>query len=200
MASLADQYRAERAAQSGSLIYRATPAPPPRPQIYDNTPPKQLGDYRTSAPRSKYTQRPGESDHGFTARLQGIGLNHLADTLPVPELAAVAGAYNAAVERIASGALTHDQLRRSLDARNSGTGVGIMGRDASPHQRASALGSRHGGRQIERNGGLGTSVGPAPASVDLAAAWQRQNLPAFAQRPDIPSGSSGDGFVGVDRG
>ena len=50
-----------------------------------------------------------------------------------------------------------------------------------------ALGGRFGGREIERNGGLANSIGPAPARVDMAAAWERKRLPEYAQRTEIPS-------------
>lgn len=199
MSYLADLYKQERAAQSGSMIYQPTPTPAPRPSIYASTPPKALSDYASSAPPSRYAQRAGESDEAFTSRLQGIGLNHLAETLPRPEIVAVAGEYNAAVERLASGALNHDQLRAQLSARAEGTGRGIMG-TGTPQDRASVLGSRFGGREIAKQGGLADSIGPAPARVDMAAAWERQRLPVYAQRQEIPTGSSGTGFLGVDRG
>jgi hypothetical protein len=121
----------------------------------------------------------------------------LTNSLEASELERVAAQYNAAVQRIEVGEYTHSDLRRDLDQRNSGTNYGLYGA-STPQERAATLGSRVGGREIERNGGLyGDSVGPAPARADMRAAWEAKNMPAFV-RQQAPTGSSGDGWVGVD--
>jgi hypothetical protein len=189
------------------MIYQPTPPPAPRVQIYDNTPPKTLGDYSGRAPASKHLPRPGESAWAFKARTERTGLRHLSENLPPAELEAVAAAYNGAVEHLEGGTVDQqvtqtpvarwNEVRGSLGLANV-VDRGIFG-TSSPQERAMALGGRFGGREIERNGGLANSIGPAPARVDMAAAWERQRLPEYAQRTEIPAGSSGTGFLGVDR-
>ena len=175
--------------------------------MYDSTPPKTLDHYSGQAQTSKHLLRPGESAWAFKARTERTGLRHLSENLPAAELEAVAAAYNGAVEHLEGGTVDQQvretpvgrwgEVRGSLGLANV-TGRGIMG-TSSPQERATALGGRFGGREIERNGGLANSIGPAPARVDMAAAWERQRLPGYAQRTEIPAGSSGTGFLGVDR-
>ena len=189
-------------AQARWQAFWKAPLPPTPEQLAAQRPQRyvpagrSLESYVSTAPRSKYDPRPGESDHGYTARLRGIGLQHLAQVLDQATLERVSAAYNSAVQRL-EGGTTHEQLRAQLDARADGSGRGVMG-SSTPQERATALGSRFGGREIAKNGGLADSIAPAVPRVDMAAAWQRQNLPAFAQRPEIPAGSSGSGFLGVD--
>jgi hypothetical protein len=189
-------YRAHRRQTSASGIYAEPTRPQGRPQIYDYTPPRTLSDYASQGPRSKWEQAPNQSDRDYTAKLKPY-LQHLAETLPPAELERVAASYNAAITRLEGGQYSHTDLRRDLESRTSATGRGIMG-TSTPQDRAAALGSRWGGREIEKPVGIGDSVGPAPQAVDLAAV---HNAPvAFAQHTDV-SGlrSTGSGFIGVDR-
>jgi hypothetical protein len=126
--SLAEQYRAERRSQSASMIYNE-PAQRLAPvQIYDHTPPRSLADRAAAPVASKFEQKPGESDHGFIARLTPLTA-HLAESLPADGLERVVASYNAAVERINGGVPSHQGLREQLESRHVGTGRGLLGRD-----------------------------------------------------------------------
>src|SRR5580700_4314378 len=147
MTSLAEQYRAERRAVSGSAIYNPAPAPAPKRNLYEgSTPYGGLASYSAKAPTSRYLPKAGESPHDYKVRLQGVGLVHLAENLPEAELAQVAEAYNQAVTALEAGPGSHTELRQRLASRTTGTDIGIMG--ASAEQRAVAVGSRFGGREL----------------------------------------------------
>jgi hypothetical protein len=200
---LAALYRAERRQHSGSMIYVDAPAPVQKPSIYAQAEPRTLSDYASQPARSQFEQRPGESDDAYANhRLNGL-LQHLAETLPPDELAAVADSFNAAVRRLEGSAQTHADLRKQLDARQSGTGRGII--PGGPADRATDLGGRWGGRQVEANGHVTVaSISDNPTMSSIAAhAIARQR--AAEQRGQQPqhsdlSGlrSSGSGFIGVD--
>jgi hypothetical protein len=163
-----------------------------RERLYQNSPSYEgLQSYTSNRPPSKYAQRLGESDAGYVRRLQPL-LHHLAQSLGEAELAATAESYNAAVTRLEGGTQTHEQLREQLDARVSGTGVGLL---PEASQRAELVGGHGfgGEQQLERQGGV------YDGRLDLRAAYEAKNLPVFAQRQRPPAGSSGEGWT-VSRG
>jgi hypothetical protein len=184
-------YRAMRRLESASGIYR-DPVAPARPQIYEHATPKTLADYGKAT--SKFGQRQGESDQAFTARLRSVGLQNLAEQLPADELAAVAAAYNAAVERTNSGPGDHDVLRQHLDARQSGTGIGLFGMSAAER-----------GALVQQRPAAMTDLDSRSTPMSPAAMRQAMNEREAAmrgqppQRQEIPTSSSGSGFIGVDR-
>jgi hypothetical protein len=90
-----------------------------RPGLYDNTPPKQLGDYASTPKTSLALPKDGESDLAFTHRFDAMVRANLAD-LPADIVEAATVAYNAAVERLQNGT-AHG------DSRKSGDGIGITG-------------------------------------------------------------------------
>jgi HAMP domain-containing protein len=193
MSTLADLYRAERRAQSASMIYVDQPAPVQRPSIYVDSD-YSLENYSRTPPRSRYEQAPGESDHGYIQRLAPL-LQHLAETLPADELEAVAKSFNAAVQRV-EGGTSHAQLREQLDARKAGGGVMA----ATPQERAAALGSRFGGREIAGQGHVtpGSLSARQPASAAQVNVLIQQREEAQRAQPratQIPTGSSGEGWL-----
>lgn len=153
-----------------------------RPQRY--VPAGRSLDSYASKQSDPLGRRPGESTESWRRRVLAV-VRHLPEDEAAARLAAIDQADQQ--ERPRSG----EELHAQLQARQSGVNVGVMGR---VEDRASALGSRFGGREIVKNGGLAESIGPAPARVDMAAAWERQRLPVYAQRQEIPSGSSGEGI------
>lgn len=188
MTSLAEQYRAERRQHSASMIYNPPSAPAQKIQIYDNTPPKTLAD-RAAVPRvSQYEQRASETDHGYLARLQPL-LRHLAEMLAEDELGRVAECYNAAVRRTEGASHADWQAQRA--ARQAGERVDVLG---TPAERASALGSRWGTRNLEGNGHLAsqvlTTAGQPPLS--MLSRLPAPEAPAIMMRTDTsalrPSG------------
>jgi hypothetical protein len=202
MTSLHESYQAERRAQSGSLIYQPVKAQPAPVKIYDNTPPKTLADYASAPVRSKFQQEPGESDTNFTKRLERAGLVHLTENLPAAELEVVSAEYNAAFQRL-QGGQTHADLRAHLDSRQSGTGIGLVGA-STPLQRAQALGSRFGTRDVQGNGHLGAQVltTPGQPSLSMLSRLPHKDLPIMPQRTADQVAqlrSSGAGILGVDR-
>jgi hypothetical protein len=201
MTSLAEQYRAERRAQSGSMIYQPAPEATPKVNLYADSQTYQgLGGYASATPRSKFAQASGESDHAFTSRLQGIGLVHLADALDEDTLATISEQYNAAVTRLEGGE-THADLRQRLASRTTGTGIGIMGGNAE--QRAQAVGSRFGGRELAGEGHLSHYAGALPGqpSLSILSRLPREDNPLIARRQETAElRSSGAGFLGVDHG
>jgi hypothetical protein len=152
---------------------------------------------------SKYAQKPGESDHAFTARLRGIGLEHLAETLPQAELAAVAASYNGAVQRIEQGGgpQTGEQLHEQLAARQTVVDRGLY--DGTPQDRAALVG-RWGGRVIQGQGHAMVetiSSGTPLSSVEAYALARQRDAEASGQLPQrqaVPASSSGSGWLGVD--
>lgn len=181
-----------------------------RPQIYVNTPPKSLADYAQAVPKSRFEQA-NELDFAYIKRLEGTGLQHLAEVLPTAELQRVVDCYNQARQRLEGHTETADELRQRLAARTTGVDVGLMGSGDTPYQRAAMLGSRgHSGQQtVEANGHLVGSAaqplnltrsGATHVAIDILSRLPRKDVPAFAQRPVVAGGSSGDGWVEVDRG
>jgi hypothetical protein len=191
-------YRAWQAARGVSSMYwdRPTPAPP-RNLYQDAEPPKQLTDYQSASPVSKYAQRPSESDGAYIQRLSPL-TKHLKDVLPADELATVAEQFNAAIGRLESDQASHAQLRANQDAR--GTTLGVTG--LAPQDRAAALGHRgFGERTLTTNGHVQADVlaDKQPMSnvavhqlVREREAAQRGQPP---QRTEIPTGSSGEGWM-----
>jgi hypothetical protein len=179
--SLGDQYRTWQRAKSGgngssgSAIYDLPTLPEQRAaaaaktrQTYETGPAYQGLESYSRVTRSKHLPRAGESDHAYIARLRSTGLEHLAESLPEDELAAVGEAYNAAVQRAEDPDLAksvrrmsvndYKQARGDLGLRENvdiggggvkfgyhgssviGNGIGIF--DLSPDQRAAAWNAR----------------------------------------------------------
>ena len=209
MSYLGDLYKAERRAQSASMIYQEPVTPVQRPAIYTNAPVRTLGDYASATVASRYEPKSGESDHGYVARLTPL-LRHLAESLPADELERVAAAYKSAVARLEGGTQTHAELREHLDA-NGPDQRGLFG-ISSPQERAAALGNRGfgSGRQVEANGHLadaghvtpGQGVPPMSAARAMQIVRQREaevrgQLPQHTDASQLRS--TGAGFMGVDR-
>lgn len=125
---------------------------------------------------SKFLPHPGQSDMDYTRKLERV-LPHLADQIPADEMAQVVEAYNGAVERL-NGTQTHTELRQHLAGRQ-GVGTGVMG-NSTPQQRAAALGSRWGGRDIRADGDLANRALQAPGQPVITSASQINQI--MAQR------------------
>lgn len=198
MTSLAELYRAERRRHSASMIYQEPAPQPQRSQVFVPNSYQGLGQYAQAKP-SQFEQKPGESDFSFAKRLEGIGLQHLAETLPAAQLERVAASYNSAVERINGVQATHADLRQQLDQRQSGVNRGVMG-SMSPQDRAAVVNASMvrtnsmSETAIAQNGGLETSVGPAPARIFASQLKQRPEHQDVSQIR-----SSGTGWLGADR-
>jgi hypothetical protein len=163
-----------------------------RPKLYVDSQ-YNLQNYQSAPPKSRYAQG-SESDHAYIQRLTPL-LQHLTETLPQDELEAVARSYNEAVMRTERGT-THAQLREHLDARTAGGGAMA----ASPQERAAALGSRFGGREIAGQGHVtpGSLSARQPASaaqVNTAIREREAQRNAQPQATQVPTGSSGDGWL-----
>jgi hypothetical protein len=180
MTTLGDIYRQHLAENySGSLIYRPVPEQPRRINIYEGSPQYQgLGQYQN---------RPEPVDTRS-------------------ELAKTYNAENSPWERAARQAAIADEAEARAQAQQAALDV-MHGRGldqthgmftAADRQacRDYAAGARENGAPIERNGGMTTSIGPAPARV---FASQIEGPSRMAVRPAIPHGSSGEGWIGVDR-
>lgn len=191
MSYLSDIYKAERRQSSASAIYRQPASRPAPIRLYDGTPPKTLTDY-ASAPRASKWDQPTLklSDAGYTQKLRPL-LRHLAEILPPEEFESIVQQFQAAEARV-NGGQTHADLRASLDARTSGTGVDGMG---TPQERASALGSRFGGRELEHSGHVLPPSVPGSVSLSMLARVPKKDGPAMPVRPAIPYGSSGEGWL-----
>lgn len=193
MTSLAEQYRAERRQFSASMIYNPRPTTAPGPSVYVDSQYTGLSGYQGGS-ADKLAKRPGESTESWRRRVQAVGRH-----LPEDDLAARLAEIDAADQ-----VQTHEQLRDQLDARQSGVDRGIMG-SMSPQDRAAMMnramvpGNSMSDSSAGMNGGIGDSIGPAPARVWLSQIEQR---PAFAQRTDVSglrSSGAADGWIGADR-
>jgi hypothetical protein len=195
---LAEEYRRWQAEHfSGSAIYRPQ-APASRASIYTQVQPKTLADYQQVKP-SRFEQRPDEGDVSYVARVKGL-IHHLAEELDPAEMERVATSWNSAVARIEGGVQTHAQLRERLDAKRDGTGRGLFGA-ASPTERATAFRAVSPGSSMSESslqflghiqGQFGT---PGQAAVRRLYASDIKQPNQQPQRPEIPSGSSGEGWM-----
>jgi hypothetical protein len=95
---------------------------------------------------SFWDRRPGESEYAHAARIRPY-LAHREDAQ-------------------ADAAAAHAEFRQRQEARIQGTGYGLAG-DATPAERAQALGSRGfgSGRQIEHRGGQYTTAVPGSVAI-----------------------------------
>lgn len=159
------------------MIYQPAPEQPRARNLYEGSQAYQgLESYSRERKDDPLAKRPGESDE-----------NHARRVAPHVKAAEAEADEKAAAEW---------EAHRSQVDNRVGTGTGIYGNSA-PQERAAALGSRGfgSGRQVEMNGGLSTSIAPAPARVFVS---QLQDGPAVS-RSTIPAGSSGEGWIGADR-
>jgi hypothetical protein len=190
-------YRAHRATQSGSAIYQAVrEQPKPRNLYADSRAYQGLESYASAPMSSKYDQG-NLSDVAYTQKLKPL-LQHILEELQdEPELLQrIADQYNAALQRV-EGGQTHEQLGEHLDSRTTGTGVGLGG-VTTPRQRAQALGSRWGGRDVQANGHLVSHVPSTPGqpSLSMLSRLPKQEPVRIPQRTDISSmRSSGEGWT-----
>ena len=129
-----DAYRQHMQQTNSSGIY-SEPAwygqrpQPQQPSIYSDEPAYQgLGQYKSAKAPSKWLPQPGQSDQDYVAKMKGI-VQHLGQQISGDELEAVMEAYTAAVERLEKG-YTHADVRKRLDAKTTGSDVGIFGKDA----------------------------------------------------------------------
>lgn len=174
-------------------MYRPPAAPAPQRNPYAGSHAYQGLQSYQSRSVDPLAQRPGESAEAWRRRVQSV-IRHL----PADE----AQARLAAIEQ-ASAVQSHEQLRAQLDGRQ-GNGTGIMG-NATAQERAVALGSRWGGREIAGQGELAAQALATPGQASptysnaeayaIARAREAEMRGQMPQRTEIPAGSSGEGWV-----
>ena len=145
-------YRAHRRMTSGSRLYNEPLPPQARQSLYVESG-YSLENYQTAVLPAKFERRPGEGVENWERRVRQQYLNHLPDDQKAALLAAIADA------RAQESGMSHEQLRAGLDARDSGTGIGIGGAGDSPYARAQVHGRFGGGSQVvEKNGHLANQI------------------------------------------
>jgi hypothetical protein len=203
--SLGEQYRAWQRAKaggngsSGSAIYDLPTLPEQRaaaaqrPSIYA---PREYGglDSYAGKQRDALAQKPGESYEAYERRLKSI-----ARALPDGEVERRLGE----AKKLASEEnWSWEAHRAEADTRTTGAsnGSGIL--SLSPGERSAAWNGRPNVTPQEHLS-AGNSAPSRPASMaEVAAAIQARDLTQRSQQPqhpEIPAGSSGTGFLGVDR-
>jgi hypothetical protein len=193
-------YREMRAQQSGSLIYRmpvlSEQAAGAKPKsIYDGgVQYAGLQVYQSRQAPTWADRKAGESLTAWKKRL-GAFCGHEGNGLP----AEVLEELSKPDEQISG-----EEHRARVDAQ----GLGITG--LSPHQRVQAVearfGTRSGSRQIAQQGELAADTSATIARTRMISGAQAYGTPRAnaeqqrqqPQRPTIPDGSSGQGWVGVD--
>ena len=162
MSTISDMYRQHRAAQSGSLIYRAQPAAPPAPSPYERTVYGGLADYQQPRQPVPADQRSEE------ARRRSDEVS----------------AWGRAARQMAEDAVTEDAWaahRAVQDA--SGVDRGVLGKD---DRRAyqQHLAANHFGR-VAAHGHLASEASPGQPGVprvytaEIQRAKQRTSVAAL---------------------
>jgi hypothetical protein len=177
---LKQMYRADRAQQSGSLIYQVVPKQPTPRSIY-------AGSQQYQG-LSGYQNRPEPVD-----TRSEIAKAYTAEHSPWERAARQAAEADEAEARAQAQQAAFDVLQgRGL---NNTHGM-FTAADRQAH-RIAATQTRDNGAAIERLGGMATSIAPVPGRVYLSQIEQANPMPV---RPAVPLGSSGSDWLGVHRG
>jgi hypothetical protein len=195
MSSLADQYRAERAAVSGSSIYRQQAAPAARPTIYAENTYQGLSGYQGGR-ADKLARLPGESTESWRRKVLAVGRH-----LPEDELAARLAEIDKAEQP-----QSHEQFRAEAQARQTGSSRGIFGA-----MTATDMGRMVNGAMVRtnsmsespipQNGHLHTdpiSAARPLSAVEAATIARQRDAQMRGQQPQhqvAPTGSSGEGWT-----
>jgi hypothetical protein len=172
-----------------------------RPDLYAGSPQYQGLQSYARTTRSKHEPREGESAFGYLQRVDRPAfLQHMADELPEDEFARVQAAVEQARQQVAEGVGDHAALRERLENRTSGTGIGLFTMNADA--RAAAWNGRPNITGQEHLSAPNSAPARPASMADVRAAIQAKDLAQRGQQPQrqsIPAGSSGTGFLGVDR-